>query len=102
MSGSKDTECNLSASDTYAFRLYVTGSAPNSVLAIANLREVCQRHLPGRHHIEVIDLRRDPRRALADGIMITPTLVKLTPGPEVRIVGSLSDQAVIVANLGLK
>jgi circadian clock protein KaiB len=102
MSGSKDADCNLSASVNYVFRLYVTGNAPNSVRAIANLTDVCQRHLPGRHHIEVIDLRRDPQRALTDGVMITPTLVKLSPGEEVRIVGSLSDQTVILASLGLK
>jgi circadian clock protein KaiB len=101
MSGSKD-RLPLSLPDTYGFRLYVTGSGPNSMLAIANLTDVCQRYLRGRHHIEVIDLRLDPQRALADGIMITPTLVKFTPGHEVRIVGSLSDQAVILAYLGLK
>jgi circadian clock protein KaiB len=92
----------LSALDTYVFRLYVTGNAPNSLLAIANLNELCQRHLAGRHRVEIIDLRREPQRALADGIMITPTLVKMSPGQEVRVMGSLSDHAVLTANLGLK
>jgi circadian clock protein KaiB len=102
MSGPKDTERKSSSSQTYGFRLYVTGNAPNSVRAIANLTELCERHLPGRHRIEVIDLLREPRRALADRIMITPTLVKSSPGEEVRIVGSLSDHAVILLSLGLK
>jgi circadian clock protein KaiB len=102
MNIARDIELDLDKSDTYAFRLYVTANAPNSLLAIANLTAMCQRHLAGRHRIEVIDLWRDSQRALADGIMITPTLVKLSPGREVRIVGSLSDEAVVVAGLGLK
>jgi circadian clock protein KaiB len=82
--------------------LYVTGNAPNSLRAIANLADLCDRHLAGRHRIEIIDLLRQPQRALADHVIITPTLVKCSPGEEVRILGSLSDQAVILTSLGLR
>jgi circadian clock protein KaiB len=83
------------------FRLYITGNAPNSLLARANLADLCNRHLAGRHHVEIIDLLQNPARALADGVYMTPTLVKLTPQPEVRFVGSLSDSTPIMINLGL-
>ncbi len=102
MSGSKEIEPKPILSQTYAFRLYVTGNAPNSVQAIAHLTDLCDRHLPGRHRIEIIDLLRAPQRALADQVIITPTLIKWSPGKEVRILGSLSDHAVILASLGLK
>jgi circadian clock protein KaiB len=85
----------------FKFRLYVIGNAPNSVKAMANLADLCRRHLPDRHQIEVIDLLREPERALADGVLMTPTLVKLAPGAEIRIVGSLSDEPPVVASLGL-
>lgn len=84
------------------FRLYITGNAPNSVLALANLSALCERHLADRHHIEVIDLLNHPERALLDGVYMTPTLVKIAPVPELRIVGSLSDSVPILASLGLK
>jgi circadian clock protein KaiB len=84
-----------------AFRLYVTGNAPNSLLAIANLADLCGRYLADRHQVEVIDLLEHPERALADGVYMTPTLVKLAPPPEVRFVGSLSEPAPIIATLGL-
>jgi circadian clock protein KaiB len=86
---------------SFSFRLYITGNAPNSERALANLSAMCNRHLPDRHRIEVVDLLRDPQRALSDRVFLTPTLVKLSPGPELRIVGSLSDTAPILASLGL-
>jgi circadian clock protein KaiB len=81
----------MRSSERFTFRLYITGDAPNSVQAMANLTKLCQCHLPERHHIEVVDLLRDTQRALSDAIYMTPTLVKVSPAPEVRIVGSLSD-----------
>jgi circadian clock protein KaiB len=85
----------------FRLRLYITGGAPNSVKAITNLEELCRRYLPDRHHIEVVDLAREPRRALSDRIFITPTLVKLAPGQEQRFVGSLNDLTPILALLGI-
>jgi circadian clock protein KaiB len=91
----------MNVSAAFSFRLYVTGNAPNSERAIANLSAMCRSHLADRHQIEVVDLLRDPERALTDGIFLTPTLVKLSPGPELRVVGSLSDVTPILASLGL-
>ena len=85
------SEAQMKPADLFNFRLYITGHAPDSVRAMANLTNLCHRHLPDRHHIEVIDLLLHPQRALSDGVFRTPTLVKLAPGPEVRIVGSLSN-----------
>ena len=33
----------------------------------------------------------NPQRALADGIVVTPTLVRLLPLPIKRLIGNLSD-----------
>jgi circadian clock protein KaiB len=91
----------MSLAASFRFRLYITGNAPNSERAIANLAALCRHHLPDRHDIEVVDLLRDPQRALSDGVFLTPTLVKLSPGPELRIVGTLGDLTPILASLGL-
>lgn len=87
---------------TFEFRLYITGNAPNSLLAVSNLHELCRCHLSDRHRIEVVDLLEYPRRALSDGVFITPTLLKLLPPPELRIVGTLSDAASVLARLGVR
>jgi circadian clock protein KaiB len=87
----------------YKFRLYVAGDAPNSVQAVANLTALCRAYLANRHDIEVVNVFREPKRALADGILMTPTLVKLAPRPAPqRIVGTLSQTAPLMQALGLK
>jgi circadian clock protein KaiB len=85
----------------FRFHLYVAGQAPNSVQAIANLKLFCNTHLAGRHEIEVVDVLREPKRALAEGIFMTPTVIVLTPPPARRIVGTLSHAQTILMSLGL-
>jgi circadian clock protein KaiB len=82
-------------------RLYITRGATNSVCALANLRDICQRHYNDRYDLEIIDILRDPRRAFTDGIMLTPTLVKLSPSPQARIVGDLSQTERVLQVLGV-
>jgi circadian clock protein KaiB len=86
----------------FKFRLYVAGDAHNSAQALANLAAFCRTHLPDRHHIEVVDVFREPKRALADGILMTPTLVKLAPSPVRRIVGTLSQTQTVLLALELE
>jgi circadian clock protein KaiB len=76
---------------TLRLRLYIAGHAPNSVRAIANCRAICDEHFASGHEIEIVDLLEHPKRAVADGIIVTPTLLKLLPLPVQRLIGSLSD-----------
>jgi len=85
----------------FRFRLYVAGGALNSTQAVANLAALCRVHLLGRYEIEVVDVFREPKRALADGILMTPTLLKLAPSPLRRIVGTLSQTETVLQALGL-
>ena len=82
-------------------RLYVAGGAPNSVQAIANLKAICREYLKGGHKLEVVDVLEHPRRALAEGVLVTPSLDKLFPLPGANVVGNLSDKARVLAALGL-
>lgn len=86
----------------FKFRIYVAGDALNSTQALSNLAEICREHLPDRHQIEVVDVFKDPRRALADGIFMTPTLIKLAPSPVRIIVGTLSHTQIVLPALGLE
>jgi len=86
----------------FKFLLYVAGEAPNSVLAVANLNALCREHLPGRHEIEVVDVFKEPKRALADHIFMTPILIRLAPAPVRRIVGTLSQEEKVLHALGLE
>ena len=86
----------------FKFRLYVAGDALNSAQAVFNLRALCRAYLPDRHEIDVVDVFREPKRALADGIFMTPTLVKLAPAPVRQIVGTLSQALPVLQALGLE
>jgi len=86
----------------FKFRLYVAGSAPNSTQAIVNLGALCRAHLMNRHEVDIVDVFVEPRRALADGIFMTPTLLKLEPAPARRIVGTLGHAHTVMLALGLE
>lgn len=86
----------------FKFRLYVAGNTQNSAQAVANLAAFCRAHLPDKHAIEIVDVFRDPRRALADGVLMTPTLIVLGPSPFHRIVGTLSQTQPLLMALGLE
>jgi circadian clock protein KaiB len=85
----------------YSFRLYVAGDGGNSARAIANLNALCLARLDGRHKIEIVDVFGHPDRALADRIIMTPTLMRVTPGPIRRVVGTLQATDEVAAALGL-
>lgn len=85
----------------FRFRLYVAGDGPFSMEAVSNLRAICAECLRGSHQIEIVDVLKQKRRALDDGVMITPLLVKLSPEPVSRVVGSLSNRDSLSQALGI-
>jgi circadian clock protein KaiB len=83
-------------------RLYIAGGSPNSVRAMANLKLICQHYLDIGSEVEVVDIWQEPERALADGILVTPSLRRLAPQPEVHIIGDLSDTVAVMLALGIE
>jgi circadian clock protein KaiB len=98
---STPAEASGHLSGAYVFRIYLAGGAPNSIRALANLYAICHKHFPASHRIEVIDVLQEPLRALAEAILVTPTVVKVSPVPEQQIIGNLSDEAEVLRALGL-
>jgi circadian clock protein KaiB len=81
--------------------LYITESGPNSVRAVANLEAICKEHLHGNFHLEIIDVLQYPQRAVADGVVVTPSLAKLSPLPAATVLGNLSDKSGVLRALGI-
>jgi circadian clock protein KaiB len=82
-------------------RLYVAGNAPNSMEARRNLNAVLATYEPDSYTLEIIDCLRDPGRTLNDGIIVTPTLLRLEPKPEARIIGTLGNAGDLRNAIGL-
>src|SRR6187431_1373483 len=87
---------------TYELRLYVAGQTPKSLAAFANLKKICEEHLAGQYHIEVIDLLKKPQLASGDQILAIPTLVRKLPSPIRKIIGDLSDTERVLVGLNLR
>ena len=67
-------------SGKWELRLYVAGQTPKCVKAFANLRKLCEEHLPGQYRIEVIDLLENPQLAAGDQILAVPDAGAQAPG----------------------
>jgi len=101
-SAAKKATAGPSASDFYRLRLYIAGQTPNSIVAIANLRKICEEKLKGKYRIEVVDLLEKPQLAKGDQIIAIPTLVRRLPPPVKRIIGNLSKTESVLVGLDLQ
>jgi circadian clock protein KaiB len=105
--GAKDEEefqmtVKMQKDETYLLRLYVTGMTQQSILAIDNLKRICEEHLKGRYNLEVIDLYKTPALAAGEQIIASPTLVKKLPLPLRRIIGDMSNKDRVLFGLDMK
>jgi circadian clock protein KaiB len=91
-----------SGRDKYLLRLYITGTTSRSVLALTNLKKICEEYLEGRYELEVIDLYRMPTLAKDEQIIAAPTLIKKLPLPFRRIIGDMSDVEKVLMGLDLR
>ena len=85
----------------YGFRLYVAGHGPNSIRAISNLRRLLDSEFNGLHTLQIIDVLKNPELAEVDRILATPTLIRVMPPPEKRVIGDLRDREKVISGLGL-
>lgn len=88
--------------ETYLLRLYMTGTTPASVRALANVKRICERHLHGRYRLEVIDLYQQPTLAAGEQIVAAPTLIKKLPLPLRRLIGDMSSEERVLLGLDLQ
>jgi circadian clock protein KaiB len=86
----------------HVFVLYVSGIKPSSRRAMVNLQAFCQRYLPGKHKVSIIDLSEQPRAACDDDIVVIPTLIRSWPLPRQIFVGDLSQTATLLSRLSLE
>jgi circadian clock protein KaiB len=87
--------------EQYSLTLFVSGASEASASAIANLREICDAYLDGRHHLKIVDLHQEPELAKQYHVLATPTLVVDQPLPLRMLVGDMSDHPRILLALDL-
>jgi circadian clock protein KaiB len=86
----------------YVLRLYIIGTTPQSMRAVANIRRICDEHLQDRYELEVVDLSLHPTLAEGEQIIATPTLIRKLPLPLRRFIGDLSQTDRLLLGLDLR
>lgn len=81
--------------------MFITGATPNSMRAVANIKELCEAHLKGRYTLEIIDVYQVKDIAEKEQLIALPILIKKLPLPERRMIGDLSDTEKVLKGLGL-
>lgn len=89
-------------SETVVFRLFTAGNENHSRTAEKNLRSICEAHFPGRHIIEVVNVFEHSGEALKRRIFVTPAVVKVSPGPQTTVYGTLSEEDRVLALFGFE
>ena len=92
---------DISQKEVYILQLFITGASPNSLRAIANLKEICEKYLKGNYELEIIDVYQQPLIAQSEQVIALPMLIKMSPSPVRRLVGDMSDTGKVLRGLGL-
>ena len=85
----------------YVLRLFITGATPNSIRALTNIKQICERYLKGKYSLEIIDVYQQQEIAEREQLIALPLLIKNYPLPQKRIIGDLSDIDRVLKGLGL-
>lgn len=94
-------EADKKSGEKYVLQLFITGILPNSVRAVKNVKAICEKHLPGRYDLEIVDIYQQPSLALQEEIIAVPVLIKKSPLPEERMIGDFSDVDMVLMVLNI-
>lgn len=87
--------------EAYVLWLFISGASPNSTRAIVNLKEICEKYLPGSYSLEVIDVYKQPTLAKDEELVALPMLIRKAPLPARKLIGDLSDTLKVLKTLGI-
>ncbi len=86
----------------FEFKLYVVQSSPRTTVIVDKLIVTLNDAFNDRYTLEVIDVFENTEMAESDGILATPTLIKISPGPRKRVIGDFRDREKVFTGLGCR
>jgi circadian clock protein KaiB len=85
-----------------SLEVYVAGRTPAAARALRNLYDICGSVFSEHdYEIAVIDILESPNKAERANILATPTVLRVSPGPERRVIGDLTDRDDVISALDL-
>lgn len=85
----------------FVLNLFIAGASSNSIRAVANLREICEKYIKERYTLRVIDVHQEKSLAAQEQLVALPLLIKSRPYPERRLIGDMSDTQKVLKGLGI-
>ena len=86
--------------DAVFIELFVQGQSAQSNAALEMVSHICEARLQGRYQLEVVDIQQQPEKTRDAGVMVAPVLIRRSPEPVLRTVGSFTE-ARVLQGLGL-
>ncbi|NIJ54420.1 circadian clock KaiB family protein [Dyadobacter arcticus] len=87
--------------ERYVLRLFIIGASLNSMRAVANLKEICEKYIKDNYSLEIVDVHQEKSIAAKEQLIALPMLIKLSPSPERRLIGDMSDTPKVLKGLGI-
>jgi circadian clock protein KaiB len=87
--------------DKPLLRLFIAADTPLARRAIENIEGICHNTLGDTYELQIVNIFENPELTEDAFILATPTLVKVRPKPERRVIGDLSDAEKVLFNLDL-
>ena len=83
----------------YRLEMYVSGDTFVSQRAIESVKALCEEELKDRYALDIVDLQKNPEKAVSDNIVVVPTLVRIEPTPKRKIIGDLQNRERLMRGL---
>ena len=82
--------------------LYIMGSSARSNRAVKNVQRISECYPAGSFEYTIYDFLEKPELTHERNLVVSPTLIRIHPKPEIRLVGELDDikKVVILLNEG--
>lgn len=99
-----DKESNSELNNTselIVLRLYVAGMSQNSLLAIENIKKICDEYFTDFFELEIVDIYQHPEKLQEQQVLFSPSLIKELPLPKKILVGNFSDSKKVIKALGI-
>lgn len=74
-------------------RLFVAGSGPRSLRSIDSVKRACEKQVPGRYSLSIVDIYLQPEEATKCQVVAVPTLVRQFPLPVRMYIGEIHSPA---------
>lgn len=89
----------MNIKDEVILKLYLIGCSTASNDMVIKLKSLLDISIKN-YKLEIIDILKHPQQTIADNILASPTLVKVNPLPEKRIIGNFPFNS-LIAELNL-